>query len=227
MVRTSEHCLIFDYTGPVDGGDLDQGRLSPDLLTGEPVVLFVSHGHGDHFKRRVLALRDAVEDSVVVLGWDAPGVGEVVVPADGAWTDVAGARVLALHHEFDGIPEGFFLVQSGGLTIYHSGDHGTWSDPPDETFRSNIDRMAGAVDRIDLAFFSAFGARGSRAPLNAGDVYGIRKLKPRVTFPMHCGGCEERYAAFAEEGSSLGLPTRFGVAEAPGDLFHYAGGKIE
>lgn len=226
LVRTAEHDLIFDFTGPIGEGGPDSGGLSPQALAGRRVVLFISHSHGDHFKRRVLDLRNAVEDLVVVMGWEEPGAGAVVVPPDGKWTEVSGARVFALHHEFDGIPEGFFLVRSGGLTIYHSGDHGTWSDPPNETFRANIDRLTGAADRIDLAFISAFGERGGRGALNAGDVYGIKTLKPRVTFPMHCGGCEEKYAAFAEEAAALELPTATGVAQACGSSFRYKDGAL-
>jgi L-ascorbate metabolism protein UlaG (beta-lactamase superfamily) len=226
LVRTSEHCLVFDYTGSTENGALDSGTLSPELLAGQQVVLFISHAHGDHFKRQVLGLRDAVKNLVVVMGWDEPGSGEVVVPVDGEWTEVSGATVLALHHDFDGIAEGFFLVRSGGLTIYHSGDHGTWSDPPNEAFRANIDRLAAAVERIDIAFISAFGNRGSKGALNQGDVYSIEALEPQVTFPMHCVGCEVRYAAFASETSSRDLPTRVGVAEAPGDFFHYLGGEL-
>ncbi len=225
LVRTSEHCLVFDYTGEPEGGALE-GALSAEELAGQRVVLFVSHAHPDHFDRRILGLRDAVADLTVVMGWDEPGSGPAVVPADGEWTEVSGAMVFALHHDFDGIPEGFFLVRSGGLTIYHSGDHGTWSEPPDRRFRVNIDRLAAAVERLDLAFLSSFGARGSRRALNQGDVYSIETLRPRVTFPGHCGGCEERYAAFAREVSSLGLPTRLGVADAPGAFFHYRGGTL-
>jgi len=226
LVRTSEHCLVFDYTGSIKDGALDSGTLSPELLAGQQVVLFISHAHGDHFKRHVLGLRDDVKNLVVVMGWNEPGSGTVVVPTDGEWTEVSGAKVLALHHDFDGIDEGFFLVRSGGLTIYHSGDHGTWSDPPNEAFRANIDRLAAAVERVDIAFISAFGARGSKRALNQGDVYSIEALEPQVTFPMHRGGWEDMYAAFASEASSRRLPTKVGVAKAPGEFFHYQGGEL-
>jgi L-ascorbate metabolism protein UlaG (beta-lactamase superfamily) len=226
LVRTSEHCLVFDYTGPVEDGALKNGALSPGLLAGKNVVVFISHAHGDHYNREVLGLRDGVKDLAVVMGWDEPGVGDAIVPADGQWTEVSGARILTLHHEYDGIPEGFFLVRSGGLTLYHSGDHGTWSDPPDETFRANIDRIAAEAGRIDLAFISAFGIRGGKGALNPGDVYSLETLEPRITFPMHRGGREEDYAAFAKESSALGLPTAVAAAEAAGAFFRYRGGKL-
>jgi len=226
MVRTSEHTLVFDYTGATEGGTLDDGILTPEALAGQTVLLFVSHAHGDHFRRQVLDLRDTVEGLTVVMGWDEPDSGVVTVPPDGEWIDLSGAKVFALHHAFDDIPEGFFLVRSGGLTIYHSGDHGTWSIPASETFRANIDRLAAEAESIDIAFISSFGMRSTRQGLNAGDVYSIEALQPKVTFPMHCGDCEDYYQIFADDAAELHLPTLVGVADAPGASFRFRNGTL-
>jgi L-ascorbate metabolism protein UlaG (beta-lactamase superfamily) len=225
LVRTSEHCLIFDATGPFDNGQLDHGSISPELLAGQNVIFFISHAHGDHFDPAVLTMSDSVENSAVVSGWrlSTPNTNDPVVPAAGRWTNVSGAQVFALHHDFDSIPEGFFLVRSGGVTIFHSGDHGTWADPPGAQFRSNIDRMAAAAGGVDMAFISSFGSRTSRNTINAGDLYTITELRPRVTLPMHCGGCEERYSEFAREVSALGLSTVLGAADGRGWYFHFRG----
>lgn len=226
-VRTKDHLLLFDYVPAGQGEATDGGRPWPSATRDRSVIVFISHSHGDHFDRRIFDLREAVPGITFVLGWKEPGVGEdVIVPVPGEWTVVAGARVQALHHDFDGIPEGFFLVRSGGLSLYHSGDHGTWSDPPDERFRANIDRLAREAGRIDLAFLSAFGKRGGDGALNAGDAYTLDILAPRVVFPMHCGGCEERYAAFEAEARKVAPGIRFGVAEAPGARFHYRDGGL-
>jgi hypothetical protein len=72
LVRTSEHCLVFDYTGPAAGGSLDTGGLSPEVLAGCRTVMFVSHGHPDHFDRRSLELRETVGDLTVVMGSPVP-----------------------------------------------------------------------------------------------------------------------------------------------------------
>jgi L-ascorbate metabolism protein UlaG (beta-lactamase superfamily) len=225
LVRTSDHLLVFDYTGSIDGR-LERGELSPTTLSAAPALLFVSHAHSDHYKPRVLDLADRVRDLTVVMGWGEPGI-EAVVPSDAKWTDVSGARVLALHHEFDGIPEGFFLVRSGDLTIYHSGDHGTWSDPPNAVFKANNERLAAAAGTIDIAFLSTFGTRDRRGAVNAGDLHTLDTLQPRAAFPGHCGGCESRYAAFARIVTERGLPTRFGIAIKPGDHFRYRNGELQ
>ena len=59
--------------------------------------------------------------------------------------------------------------------------------------------MAAAANGVDIAFISSFGTRNRDRTINAGDIYAITTLEPRVTMPMHCGGCEDRYAAFASE----------------------------
>ncbi len=223
LVRSSEHILIFDATGPFDKNDLLHGAVSPETLSAQDVILFISHAHGDHLDPRVFELRSAAGSSAVVLGWEPDDPGDTTVPAEGLWTEVSGAEVFALHHAYDGIPEGFFLVRSGGVTIFFSGDHGTTSDAPSEKFKKKIQKMANNTGGVDIAFISSFGARGSESTLNAGDIFTIRTLEPKLIFPMHCGGCEERYFAFAREGTALGLPTKFGVADAPGWFFHFRG----
>jgi hypothetical protein len=169
----------------------------------------------------VLELRRLAGSSALVTGWQPASQGDAVVPPEGRWAEVSGAQVYTLHHYFDGIPEGFFLVRSGGVTIFFSGDHGSTSEPPNTTFQANIDRMAAATDSVDMAFISSFGTRDGRSTLNPGDVYTIQNLEPRVTLPMHCGSCEERYAAFAGEVAKLGLETTVGVADSPGWFLHY------
>jgi hypothetical protein len=122
---------------------------------------------------------------------------------------------------------GDVVAPADGEWIYHSGDHATWSKPPNQAFRSNIDRMASAAGRLDLAFISSFGRRSTRGGLNPGDVYTMRTLKPQVTFPMHCGDRENKYVLFAVEATSQHLPTRVAVADVPGAFFHYRDGRLE
>ena len=207
---------------------MDAADLSAELeaCAKERPLVFVSHAHGDHFDREILEWQRGLTDSSLILGWRELTIEDAVVPADEEWTEVAGAEILALHHEFDDLPEGLFLVRSGGLTIFHSGDHGTTSEPPNEEFRHNVDRLAAVAGRIDIAFLASFGSRRRDRGLNPGDVYAIKRLAPRVTFPMHCGGCEDRYADFAREVSSLELPTTVGVARARGSSFRYRRGRL-
>ena len=111
--------------------------------------------------------------------------------------------------------------------IYHSGDHGTWSDPPNSVFTGNIDYVAARHEEIDIAFISTFGQRGGGSTINAGHRYSIEVLRPRVMFPMHHGGNEDLYERFAREIRREDVKTAVHYATRPGDHFTYGGGRIE
>ena len=51
LVKTAAHVLVFDYVEVIPGGDaLPTGvALKPEDLDGRRAVLFVSHGHVDHY----------------------------------------------------------------------------------------------------------------------------------------------------------------------------------
>ena len=119
-----------------------------------------------------------------------------------------------------------FLVRTDGLVVYHPGDHASLSDPPNPTFTANIDALARQVDRVDLAFISIFGG-GAYRWVDAGDRSTIEKLRPRVVFPMHGGGREREYAAFADQARRLGLAAPFAAATRPGQLFYYRDGHVD
>jgi len=231
-VETADHFLIFDYartpprasSGPLT---LDEGWITPDVLTGRRVVVFVSHAHGDHYAPAVLQWASQVDDLTIVLGWPGPPGPKRLIVTDRELRRLSPSlSVSAVQHDFDGIPESAFLVQVDGLVIYHSGDHATLSDPPRAEFADNIDALARQVERVDLAFMSIFGAGAGRW-VNAGDRYTIAKLRPRVVFPMHAGGREREYEAFATEARRLGLAPVFATATRPGQSFSYRNGRLD
>jgi len=230
-VETSGRLLIFDYARRVsrdaDERSLERGWIAPDALAGRPVVVFISHAHGDHYDPGILMWANRVEELTFVFGWQGPAGPKRVMAADHEPRVLApGITVSAVQHAFDGIPESAFLVQTDGLVIYHSGDHASLSDPPDPQFAANIDRLAQQVERVDVAFMSIFGGGAGRW-VNAGDRYTIERLRPKAVFPMHSGGREREYAAFAAEAGPLYPDVDFGVAERPGQQFHYRDGHLD
>jgi L-ascorbate metabolism protein UlaG (beta-lactamase superfamily) len=78
----------------------------------------------------------------------------------------------------------------------------------------------------DLAFLSIFGA-GPQRWINGGDRYTIEHLRPRIVFPMHAGGRERHYEAFAAEARRLNLGPLYAVAMRPGQSFDCVDGRIE
>ena len=57
-VETASHLFIFDYYLDTPRGcGPDQGVVSPSMLQGRDVVVFVSHSHGDHYNPAIFQWR--------------------------------------------------------------------------------------------------------------------------------------------------------------------------
>ena len=232
-VKTKNHLLIFDYISTSRVGNtpenpsLANGYVDPAEIIDCSVFVFVSHGHGDHFDSVIYEWEKSVKNIRYFFGWEAdqsPQFHYLTEPK--GKNTIAGFEIFNINHEFDGIPEGAFLVKGDGLVLYHSGDHGSTGEELNPLFRENIDYLAQHAKQIDLAFVSQFGSRAG-GEVNNGDLYTIEKLEPKVTFPMHQGGGERFYKKFAEEARQKGAKTKVICAEKRGDRFFYQKGKIE
>lgn len=228
-VKTRTHLLIFDYVADQATHrerSLDYGFVDPAAVAGQNIIVFVSHGHGDHYDPAILRWADRVEDIDYVFGWENPACERsecLTEPREIRMVD--GVAIATINHTFDGIPEAAFLVTLDGLVIYHSGDHGSVADSLNPIFKDNIDYLASLGKSIDVAFISTFGRIGGGL-VNNGDRYTIETLRPKVTFPMHHGDNEDLYERFAREIAKEGLSYEVCYAKQPGDSFSYVNGQI-
>lgn len=232
-VKTKNLLLIFDYVSVSRAGktpenpSLDDGYIDPSEIKDCSVFVFVSHGHADHYDPVIYEWEKSVENIRYIFGWEAdksPRYHYLTEPNTKKTID--GFEIFNINHEFDGIPEGAFLVKGDGLVIFHSGDHGCTGEELNPLFKANIDYLAQQDQQIDLAFISQFGSR-TGGEVNNGDLYTIEKLGPKVTFPMHQGGGERFYKKFAQEAQQKGAKTKIYCAEKRGDRFFYQQGKIK
>ncbi len=232
-VKTKNHLLIFDYVWVPRSGNIPEnpsladGYIDPAEIKDLSVFVFVSHRHGDHFDPMIFEWKKSVRNIRYIFGWEAdqnPQYHYLTEPKTKRTID--GVEIFNINHEFDGIPEGAFLVKGDGLVIYHSGDHGSTGEESNPLFRENIDYLAQQEKKVDVAFISQFGNRAG-GEVNNGDLYTIDKLGPKVTFPMHQGGGERFYTNFAEEARHKGAKTQIICAKKQGDRFFYQDGKIE
>ncbi len=228
-VKTANHLLVFDYwerDEPPGPRTLANGHIDPEEISEQQVMVFVSHGHSDHFDPVIYAWREVIPEITYVFGWQATTATEFTyLTAPRADVEIDGVRIRTVNHEFDRIPEVAFLVEVDGITLFHSGDHGSTGDDLNPLFRDNINHLAGLSLEIDLAFLSIFGRRGGGI-VNRGDLYTIEQLRPRVTFPMHRGGAEEAYEEWARAIADTGAPTDTEYAERRGQVFLYVDGRL-
>jgi L-ascorbate metabolism protein UlaG (beta-lactamase superfamily) len=226
-VKTQNHFLVFDYwrgrrTAP-EYPSLANGFIDPAEIKDQNVLVFISHRHPDHYDFAVHEWEKAVPKMKIVFGWNASDKqNHINMDKEGERRTIGDAEIIPIHHRFDDIPEAAFLVKVDGLTIYHSGDHGSFHK---DKFKENIDYLAEHVEGIDMAFLMTVDG-GCRVPrwteiLIQGAFYTIETLKPKWTFPMHSGGCEHYYREFADKAAERSLNTRVLCAKKAGDVFLY------
>ena len=123
-VDTGSRRLIFDYffEDPA-GGTLEQGVVTPELLTDKPLVVFASHFHQDHYHKLILDWPNRHPDCTLYLGKGirSGGTGRVVKPYENFTEN--GIHIRTLRSTDSGVA---FLVQADGLNLYHAGDLNWW-----------------------------------------------------------------------------------------------------
>ena len=191
--------LVFDYPSDVFLGGLRR-RVSGfvgGLVKGKDVLVLFSHGHEDHYGRGVLEAVDGARSVRIVASED-------VVESEGAFFEDAGLGVVVAEprREFEVAGLGVkvfqstdvgvaYLVDLGGVTLYHSGDLARWVWPSfpeefrkyiDNAFRREVEEIA--RDRVDVALVVA----EPELPGWGGVDYFAEKVSPAYLVPMHLRG---------------------------------------
>ena len=229
-VRTTNHLLIFDYweeQAPPALPSLSNGFIDADEIRNTSVVVFVTHSHGDHFDPVIFEWESQLPDVTYVFGWDASdNPNHLCLTEERDVQTIDDIRISTINHSFDNIPEVAFLVEVDGLTIFHSGDHGSVGDQLNPVFQNNIDYLADRIETVDIAFLSIFGRRGGGV-VNLGDRYTVERLRPKVTLPMHREADAQAYADWIEAMQQWETGTNLAYATNRGDRFRYHDGQIE
>jgi L-ascorbate metabolism protein UlaG (beta-lactamase superfamily) len=219
-VKTQNHLLIFDYCEvgkKPEKPSLSNGFINLNEISKQKVYVFATHSHSDHFDPVILEWGKSLENIEYIFGWKATeDASHIHFGTKREVRKIAGLKIINIHHKFDNIPESAFLVLVDGLAIYHAGDHGHSKGPLNPTFKENIDYLAAAEKRIDLVFTPTFG----------GEFHTIKRLSPKVVFPMHDGGYEHQYKKFALKVAARGLKVKVAAAAKRGDCFFYSKGKL-
>lgn len=182
-LETEKYFLVFDYYK----GDIH--------LKSKKVIVFSTHGHGDHYNPVILDWKDKVQDISYVLSSDID-----VNPADNIYK-MDPYQVLKLHDikvkSFGSTDLGLsLLINVEGKNIFFAGDLNWWHWEDDskeaqlkeeEDFKNEINKIKGSS--VDIAFAPVDPRLGDGYYLGGEHV--IKELKPKVFFPMHFGDkCE-------------------------------------
>ena len=178
-VRTANHFIVFDYDGRSlmpDEPSLANGSINPAEIKDLSTTVFITHGHTDHYAPAVFDWKKTVKDIAYVAGFKPEGKEGYVFMAPRETKTLGGLDITTTRANDEGV--GFF-VKADGVTIFHSGDHSAAAG--DESFKPEIDFLAGRGLRADLLFMPISGT-GDQA-MNQGVHYATKQLSAVAIFP--------------------------------------------
>ena len=227
-IKTKSRLLIFDYfirdDVPVpEDASLNGGFIVPAALKDQDVVVFSSHGHGDHYSDRYFEWRETIPNIEYVIGFRPRGVtDELTFMPPRSEQMIGDMKVTTIDSNDEGVG---FLVEVDGLTILHAGDHACRKLDMSTEFTSEIDFLAKKAAKIDLAFFAIRGCGiGAPEAVAKGVMYAANKLKPTVIIPMHSGNAGHHYREFANDYAKQAPASKFNCVENAGDRFVFRNG---
>lgn len=178
LVETDHYFLIFDYF---------KGEL-PDL-SGKKIVVFVSHGHGDHYSQEIFRLEEQYDNVSYVLYHDIckKQKENIVYVYSHETYEFCGLTIQTLQSTDEGCA---YVVKVDQQTLYHAGDLNWWhwDGEPEELNRWQKGMYQKETDVLkDIPMDCAFVVLDPRQEHNAtlGFLELVKKCNIKYVFPMH------------------------------------------
>lgn len=200
-VQVGGTLLIFDYWQGEKGELPPPAQITRECFSSySQVFVFVSHAHPDHLDPVIFSWLEGNPVTYIVSNDTPIGIrGKRMAPGDNLLL-APGVRATAYGSTDLGVS---FLVEVGGLSIFHAGDLNLWHWREESTLRE-IEAAEKAFEEaikpligkhIDLCMFPVDPRMG--ALFDAGANHFILSVKPRLFFPMHWQGRSEVAVDFA------------------------------
>lgn len=205
-VQVDSTLLVFDYWEGEKKELPAIAKLTTDSFKAySQVFVFVTHAHPDHLDQVIYSWMEGNPITYVVANDTPIGIrGKRLAPGDSLLL-APGVRATAYGSTDMGVS---YLVDIGGLRIFHAGDLNLWHWREESTLRE-IEAAEKAFDeavkpligqRIDVCMFPVDPRMG--ALFDAGANYFILAVKPRLFIPMHWQGRSEVAVDFARRAKS-------------------------
>lgn len=232
-VKTREHFLIFDYYPAsrrrnVSAG-LDNGVIDPAEISGLDVAVFSSHNHPDHFDPIILEWQKKISKVKYILSYDIPyekGADNILSVYPGKNYDFSGIHLEVLDSTDIGSA---FLLQTGGLAIFHAGDLNWWhwnGEPDEDNLKMAEDykKIIGSISgkRIDIAFLPLDPRLDENYLL--GLDYFVKSIDTGWIFPMHFGKNYSVFEQLQNDGRTTAYRAKIMGINRRGQLFKYKSG---
>lgn len=198
-VRAGDTLLVFDDATGKGSAEDQEGHVTRALVEAhQRTLFFVSHAHADHFSPDIYTYSH--ENVYYILGDDLPSKYNGYRMSEGDELTIAGIEIAAFGSTDEGVS---FLVQLEGYSIFHAGDLNLWHWREQSTlkeiaqaereFENAVEPLVGKP--VDFAFFPVDPRMGEMH--DAGALYFLMHVKPRVFIPMHWWGRADVAIEFA------------------------------
>ncbi len=202
-LETDDYYLIFDYYK----GDLDFKDRKD--LKNKKILVFVTHGHHDHFNPEIFNWQEDHPNIKYILSSDIDlEAGDnifTVAPYEELKLD--GLEVKTYGSTDLGVS---FFIKLGHKNIFHAGDLNWWhweNDSREDQLKEekNFKDEVAKIEKvkIDLAFCPVDPRLGQA--FSYGGQHYIEVLKPMFFFPMHFGDDLETTERFARDFQTEGV----------------------
>lgn len=230
-VKTDKHFLIFDYFPEAQGGflgNLEDGLIDPSYLKDENVIVFSSHGHHDHWDKRILSWQKEIKQIQYVLSDDIPYVKtgnekNVLLVSPNQSYELGDMSMKTLKSTDEGVA---FLIQVDGITIYHAGDLNWWHWNGESKEYNDIMKMdyIGQIDqlkdiKIDIAFIPVDPRLEDKYIL--GIDYLCKQTIPEHIIPIHLWGRYDLIQEMKENSQSESYRTHICYIHKNGEFFTF------
>lgn len=194
IIQTDSHYFVFDYYLNQPPTLNSSSGFEPPFLHRDTkdVMVFVSHGHEDHFNPLIFEWKKSNENIQYVLSHDIEWEREhhdITIVHPHQTYRINGVEVEVFDSTDIGVS---FLTTCNGLTIFHAGDLNWWhweEDPEEENqemakaYKKEIDKLQ--KKDINLAFIPVDPRLGDYYSL--GIQYFMERVGANKVFPMHFG----------------------------------------
>ena len=195
--------IMFDYYKHYnykEGQDIDFDRLIENILkSNKEFYIFVSHGHGDHFNKKIYEynslkttyiLSDDINTSnTKSIHMSSELMDNIKFINSGQSLSIENLKINTFSSTDLGLS---FIIEVDDATIFYAGDLNWWAWPDDteeeakymeDLYKGIINQIQNADKSIDIAFFPV--DKRLEQNYDMGANYFIKKLKPKYFIPMH------------------------------------------
>lgn len=187
-VETENYKLVFDYymEPKRNSGNF---RIDDFIKNDKKLLVFSSHGHGDHFNREILKWKEKNSKVEYVLSDDIKTEVKKYFVKEGDTLSIDGLEIKVFGSSDLGVS---YFVKCDGKRFFHSGDLNWWAWPDDtpkeekdmrDLYMSKMEKIVENIEKIDYLFYPVDPRLEENSFLGVEDF--IKRVEVKNIIPMH------------------------------------------